>query len=76
MFDFYRKKTDVVQAKENDTEIFLSGIDGHALIRDINKHWKTTKITQYMFNKVDRSSVSFFKWFAVEVLYMVEEIKN
>jgi superfamily II DNA or RNA helicase len=76
MFDFYRKKTDVVQAKENDTEIFLSGIDGHALIRDINKHWKTTKITSYMFNKIERTGVSFYKFWAVEVLYMVAEIKN
>lgn len=76
MFDFYRKMMGVVEGRETDTEVQISGIDGVALVRDINKHWKTEKISMYMFNSVSRSSISFYKFFALEMLYMIEEIKN
>lgn len=76
MFDSYRRIMGIIEAKETDTEIILSGMDGLSFVRDVNKHWKTEKITQYMFNTVNRSSISFYKFFALEVLYMVDEIRN
>ncbi|ATN94712.1 DarB-like antirestriction [Pseudomonas phage SL2] len=61
---------------ETDQEIIISGFDGAAFIRDINKYWRTTKLSTQLFNTVSRSSVSFYKFFAPEVYYMLEAVKN
>ncbi|MFO5854606.1 hypothetical protein [Klebsiella pneumoniae] len=61
---------------ETDQEIIISGFDGAAFIRDINKYWRTTKLATQLFNTVSRRSISFYKFFAPEIYYMLEAVKN
>lgn len=65
-----------VTVKETSTEIVVSGIRAKDIVRDMDKHWKTTRITQNIFNTVSGSSFSFYKFFAPEIMYILENIKN
>ena len=61
--------------KETNAEIVVSGIRAKDIIRDMDKHWKTTRISQNIFNTVSSGSFSFDKFFAPEIMYILENIK-
>jgi hypothetical protein len=75
MIDSFRSLFGNVTVKETNTEIVVSGIRAKDIIRDMDKHWKTTRISQNMFNTVSSGSFSFYKFFAPEVVYILENIK-
>lgn len=75
MLDQFRSLFGNVTVKETSTEIVISGIRAKDIIRDMDKHWKTTRISQNMFNTVSGGSFSFYKFFAPEVMYILENIK-
>lgn len=75
MFDQFRTLFGSVNVKETSTEIVVSGIRAKDILRDMDKYWKTTRITQNMFNTVSGNSFSFYKFFAPEVMYCLENIK-
>lgn len=75
MFDSFRSLFGNVTVKETAAEIVISGIRAKDIIRDMDKHWKTTRISQNIFNTVSGNSFSFFKFFAPEVMYILENIK-
>lgn len=64
-----------IEVKQTEKKIVVSGIRAGDIIRDINKFWKTTKITQNLFDTVSNRSFTFDKFFAPEVMYMLENIK-
>lgn len=74
--DAFRTLFGSVTVKQTNTEIVVSGIRAKDIIRDMDKHWKTTRITQNMFNTVSGNAFSFYKFFAPEVMYILENIKN
>ncbi|BEG72476.1 hypothetical protein RVBP21_1040 [Pseudomonas phage BRkr] len=74
MLDSFRSIFGGLTVKETETEIIISGIRGFDIVRDISKHWKTSKITTNLFNNIGRNSLSFYKFFAPEVMYMLENI--
>ncbi|BDR26409.1 hypothetical protein RVBP18_0640 [Pseudomonas phage sp. LC] len=76
MIDSFRKIMGSLSITETDQEIIISGFDGAAFIRDINKYWRTTKLATQLFNTVSRRSISFYKFFAPEIYYMLEAVKN
>lgn len=63
-----------VVAKEWGDEIILSGLDARAFVRDINKFWKTERITANMFNSISNKELRFFKFFAADILYILEAV--
>lgn len=75
MFSAIRSVFGDVEVKQTDKKIVVSGIRAGDIIRDMNKFWKTTKITQNLFDTVSGRSFSFDKFFAPEVMYMLENIK-
>lgn len=76
MFDQFRSMFGGVTVKETNTEIVVSGIRAKDIIRDMDKHWKTTRITQNIFNTVGGNSFSFYKFFAPEITYILDNIKH
>lgn len=74
MFDSFRSIFGGVTVKETATEIIVSGVRAYDIVRDMNKYWKTTKITANMFNDVSRGSFRFYKFFAPEIMYMLDGI--
>lgn len=76
MIDQFRTMFGGVSIKETRTEIVVSGIRAKDIIRDMDKHWKTTRITQNIFNTISGSSFSFYKFFAPEVMYILDNIRH
>lgn len=75
MFSQIRSVFGSVEVNQTPTKIVVSGIRAHDIIRDMNKFWKTTKITQHLFSTVSGGKFTFDKFFAPEVVYMLENIK-
>jgi superfamily II DNA or RNA helicase len=75
MIDSFRSLFGNVTVKETNTEIVVSGIRAKDIIRDMDKHWKTTRISQNIFNTISGGSFSFYKFFAPEIMYILENIK-
>lgn len=76
MLDQFRTIFGNVVIRETNTEIVVSGIRAKDIIRDMDKHWKTTRISQNIFNTVSGNSFSFYKFFAPEIMYILENIKH
>lgn len=76
MFDTVRRLASQIKVKETPDEIIITGFDGRSLARDISKYWRTNKIAQNMFNTVSFREISFYKFFAPEVYYILDALKN
>lgn len=62
--------------EERGDEIIVDGVDGNSIVRDINKHWKTTRITKNFFTSMSRRRLSFYKFFAPEFTYLLDGISQ
>lgn len=75
MNSFFRKLTGAIQVKEQGNEIIISGMNGLHLTRDITMYWKTSRIIN-MFNYASRTELRFYKSFAPDVLYILDNVMN
>lgn len=74
MQSYFRRLMGVVTAKEQGNEIIISGINGNHLVRDISKHWKTTRIAANIFNHASGTELRFYKFFAPDFLYILDSV--
>lgn len=63
-----------VSVRETDTHIIIDGISGVRFTKDLSSYWKTSKIAKHMFTSIRSSQVKFPKFYAIEVLYMLEQL--
>lgn len=63
-----------VSVKETDSHIIVNGIPGLRFSRDVYNYWKTSKLNNNMFTSISKSQIKFPKFFAIEVLYMLERL--
>lgn len=64
----------IVSVRETPTHIIIDGLSGLRFAKDIQTFWKTSKISKYMFTSIRSSQVKFPKFYAIEVLYMLEQL--
>lgn len=76
MLDTFRRLIGAIKVIEKGDQIEISGIPADTMSRDIAKIWNTSKINLHLFTKIGRSSFSFNRFFAVDVLYMLETLMN
>jgi hypothetical protein len=69
-------KPEGVIAKEHGQTISLIGLDARAFVRDINKYWKTERITNNMFSHISNKEIRFEKFFAADILYILDAVMN
>lgn len=62
------------EVRENNGVITVTGIDTRSLITVIERTWKTTRVTSYLFNTIKYRSVSFCSFFGVEFLFILERL--
>jgi hypothetical protein len=74
MYASFSRILGLVSAKETGSHIILNGIPGLRFSRDIYNFWKTSKISNNLFTAVSKSSVKFPKFYAIEVLYIIEQL--
>lgn len=61
---------------ERQGEIFVTGINTKQLVNDLLKVWKTSRLPTYMFNKQGSNNLSFYSFFAPDVVYVLETLVN
>lgn len=66
--------TGQVSASERKLYITLHGFNGHALVDEIYKIWRTSRIENQVFNDIGRFSVTFHKFFLLDIIYTLETI--
>lgn len=54
--------------------IHVEGIPGDVISKDIKRIWATNRLNQYLFNHIDESSFSFYEFFALEVIYILDTV--
>lgn len=74
MFSYARRLLGSVYIKEIGDIIKIDGLPADLIAKDIYRHWSTSRITEYMFNRITSSSVSFHKFFAPDFVYTLEEM--
>lgn len=76
MFSTFSRMLGIIAVKESPTTITIEGLPGNTFGKDISKTWGTNKITNSMFSQLGTSKVAFNKFFAVDVLYMLQELRS
>ena len=64
---------DVIE--EGDT-ITITGIHSYDVVRLARRIWKTSVLEAHMFKTIRRTRIEFYKFFAVDVLYMFEKMAS
>lgn len=77
MFTAYIKRgLSILDIKTTRDQVHLVGLSKLALEHDIQKQWRTTVITNNMFNRSNNSTVSFDKFWALEMTYILGTFYN
>lgn len=58
----------------NEKMIMIGGINANHLIDDIKRIWNSEKFALQMFYKISSNSVIFYKFWALDIFYMLEQI--
>lgn len=74
MFPAIKRMTGFITVEETNREIIVEGVPSYFIVNDIGKIWRTSKIAGFMFNKVTRNSFRFDKFFAIDILYILQRI--
>jgi SNF2 family DNA or RNA helicase len=74
MFAGFRRAFGAINVKETTDQIIVEGIPADVMQRDMARVWKTSKIAMHMFNTFGRNGFSFDKFFALDIIYMLEQL--
>lgn len=74
MLSGVRRLIGAMRAYEKGGEITVDGIPTRLIMGDIRKTWDTSRIQSNMFTKISSSSLSFHKFFALDILYATERL--
>lgn len=74
MLDYVRRIIGSVDITENRGVISIIGIPARLIEIDIDRSWKTTRITKNMFLQITSSRISIPSFFALDFEYMLREI--
>nr|UVX42912.1 MAG: SNF2 family N-terminal domain [Bacteriophage sp.] len=76
MFSAFNRLLGNITVRETPTTISLEGLPGNTFGKDITKTWGTNKLASYMFTQLTTMKASFDSFFAVEVLYMLQQLMD
>lgn len=74
MFSTVKRFVGAISVHEVHDQIVVEGLPAMTVQRDIRDIWSTSKVGQHMFTKYDRSSLTFNKFFAPDVVYTLEQV--
>lgn len=76
MLSDIRRLLGSISVTEDEEVITISGLPADVINKEISKIWKTSKIGLHMFLKVERSRITFYKFFALEFQYALTKVRN
>ena len=74
MFSAVRRLFGSVDVREEGDLIVISGLPGDRIAREIYRYWATSRIEKFMFVRFTNSRISFYKFYAIEFLYMLNTL--
>lgn len=74
MFSTIRRFIGSIAITENNKDIVVEGVSSLVLAKDIYNNWSTSIINNFLFTEMSSSSMRFLKFFAPEVLYMLNTL--
>lgn len=76
MFDRINYLFGNIKVEETPQTITITGLPANGLSNDIYNYWRNKKIAEFMFSFRTAYKVAFPKFFAVEMLYMLQELRD
>lgn len=76
MANILKRILGIIQVEEVSKEIRILGVGTRPLLRDLMKIWTTSKVEQNMFNRASNDAITFNKFFAPDVLYILQTLLN
>lgn len=76
MISGFKRIVGLITVREQNDKVVIEGIPGNDLARDIAAYWSTSRINLHMFNVFTRNKLVFGKFFAVDVLYMMQTLHD
>lgn len=76
MFGKLKRAFGIVTASTKGDVISVSGLPADTITGYIRQLWATNAIAKYMFNELKSSDLSFFTFFLVEMLYLIETVRD
>lgn len=76
MFAGVKRFIGLISVREMDDHIVIEGLPDDSLAKDILNQWNTSRINKYLFSAITRGRVSFCKFFAIDVLYMLQTLND
>lgn len=74
MLDYARRAMGLIEVSERNGIISIRGFAVERLKLDIQKNWRTSKISSNMFIKAGGSSVTIPSFFAIEIIFILKEL--
>lgn len=74
MFASFRRAFGAVYVRETEKEIFVEGIPADVMQRDFQRIFRTSRIASHMFNTFGKNSFSFYKFFALDIVFMLDTL--
>ena len=65
-----------LKVEEKGNIITVLGIDGHSVVRSIEKLFGTSRVSKHMFSNYTYNRIEFRKFFAVDVFYIFKKLKE
>lgn len=74
MFDGLRRAIGAISVREERGKIMVGGIPADTMAKDIVRIWSTSRVNSHMFTHLGRSGFSFYSFYAIEVLFIIDEL--
>lgn len=74
MIDYARMLIGNMKIHEDHDKIHIDGIPGRDYTNDLFRVWRSSKIADNLFTRVKGSSLSFYKFFAPEIVYTLQTV--
>lgn len=72
----FKRVFGIIDVVEDDKNISITGVKTQALSRELMKEWSTSRIESQMFLKFSSSRIVFPKFFALEMVYIIQTLIN
>jgi hypothetical protein len=76
MNNLLKRALGIVYVVETETAIEIRGVKAQSLARDIMKLWSSKRVERYMFYQIEGKYISFPKFFAPDVHYILMQVHN
>lgn len=74
VFNFAKAAFGMVEVEEANGKIKITAIRSKDALNEIYNTWRTSRIEQSMFTKITPYSIEFYSFFAVEFVYILDQI--